>query len=125
MLLEMNGLDERSGFGSDAFAALEARVLRAVEMVKAERAARTAAEARCAKLETELTVAAPLAEQLSREMAVLHDEVAALRAERQMVRERVERMLSQFDALESSGKPDEHRQPEVQMALHDAAQTKV
>lgn len=125
MLLKMDGLDERSGFGSDAFAALEERVLRAVEMVKAERAARAAAEARNAALEAELAASAPRAEQVNRELTLLRDEVAALRAERQMVRERVERMLGQFDALESSSKPDGIREPEAQLALHGAAQTEV
>lgn len=118
----MDHPDERSGFRGDAFAALEERVLRAVETVKAERAVRAAVEARCAALEAELAASAPRAEQVSRELTLLREEVAALRAERQMVRERVERMLSQFDALESSGKPDEHRRPEAQMALHGAAQ---
>lgn len=122
MLLKMDGLSERNGLGSDAFAALEERVLRAVEMVKAERAARAAAEARSAALEAELVASAPRAEQVNRELTLLHDEVAALRAERQMVRERVERMLGQFDALESAWKPEAHQQPETQMALHGVAQ---
>lgn len=125
MLLKMDGLGERNGLGGDAFAALEERVLRAVEMVKAERAARAAAEARSAALEAEWAASAPRAEEANRELTLLRDEVAALRAERQAVRERVERMLVQFDALESSSKLDENQQPEAQMLLHGAAQVEV
>lgn len=68
------------------FSSLEERVLRAVALLKQERMARSEAEAR-------LRDQAQLVEDL-------HKEVNSLRAERNEVRQRVERLLSQLDALE-------------------------
>ena len=75
------------------FSALEEKILRAVNMVKRERQARAAVEERLAKAEAQLREQAPLAEQLQ-------SEVNALRAERDQVKQRVERLLGQLDALE-------------------------
>jgi uncharacterized coiled-coil protein SlyX len=75
------------------FSALEDRILRAVEVVRRERAARAAAEERAARAESQLRMQAPLVEQLEKDLS-------ALRAERDQVRERVERLLGQLDALE-------------------------
>ena len=75
------------------FSALEERVVRAVELVKRERQARAAAEERAAKAEAQLTEQAPVVEQLKQE-------VRSLRTERDQVRQRVERLLSQLDSLE-------------------------
>jgi chromosome segregation ATPase len=75
------------------FSALEERILRAVDMVKRERQARMAVEERAARAEAQLREQAPLAEQL-------RNEVNALRAERDQVRQRMERLLAQLDALE-------------------------
>ena len=75
------------------FSALEERILRAVNLVKWERQARSTAEERASTAEAQLREQAPLAESLQRE-------VSALRAERDQVRQRVERLLSQLDALE-------------------------
>ena len=100
---------------ADEFAALEERVLRAVNLVKRERAARadaeeraTAAEARATAAETrvaELSQTAGDHEQKAAEHAQtiekLHDEISGLRSERDQVRQRVERILSQLDAIES------------------------
>jgi len=77
----------------DDFAALEERIVRAVDMVKRERQARAAAEERAAHAETQLHEQAPRIEHLEKE---LH----ALKAERGHVRQRVERLLTQLDALE-------------------------
>jgi hypothetical protein len=77
----------------DEFSALEERILRAVELVKRERQARASAEERASAAEAQLREAAPLAERLERE-------VSALRGERDHVRQRVERLLAQLDALE-------------------------
>jgi uncharacterized coiled-coil protein SlyX len=77
----------------DEFTGLEERILRAVELVKRERVARAAAEERVAQIEAQLREQAPLVEQLQKEMS-------ALRAEREHVRQRVVRLLSQLDALE-------------------------
>lgn len=75
------------------FSALEERVLRAVEVVRRERHARVAAEERAAQAESGIREHAGQLEQLEKE-------VSALRSERDHVRERVERLLGQLDALE-------------------------
>ncbi len=77
----------------DDFSALEERVLRTVNLVRQERQARVEAEERALRAETQLHEQGPLAEQL--ELEVKH-----LRAERDQVRQRVERLLAQLDALE-------------------------
>ncbi len=75
------------------FEALEERVLRAVSMIHRERHARLAAEERLLLAESQMLASAPVVEQLQQE----ND---ALRAERDQVRLRVERLLSQLDSLE-------------------------
>lgn len=77
----------------DDFSALEERILRAVSLVKRERAARMEAEARAAAAELQLRDQASQFESLQKEVGSLH-------AERDQVRQRVERLLSQLDALE-------------------------
>lgn len=77
----------------DDFSALEERILRAVNLVKRGRAAHAAAEERAAQAELQLRQQAPLVEHLQKE-------VNALRAERDQVRQRVDRLLAQLDALE-------------------------
>ena len=91
----------------DDFLALEERLRRAVELVKRERQARAAAEERAAELESRATefeahakkADAQLHEQ-SPMMEQLQIELSALRSEREQVRQRVERLLKQLDALE-------------------------
>ena len=78
---------------ADDFSALEERVLKAVGLVRRERDARIAAEERLLLLESQVLAQAPAVEQL-------HQEIDSLRAEREQVRLRVERLLSQLDALE-------------------------
>lgn len=78
---------------ADDFSALEERILRAVELVKRERQLRTAAEGRAAKAEAQAGEQAPL-------VAQLQEEIRSLRAERDHVRQRVDRLLSQLDTLE-------------------------
>lgn len=77
----------------DDFAALEERVVRAVSLVRRERQARTEAEIRVKELEAQVLEQLPLVEQLQ-------SEVDSLRKEREQVRQRVERLLNQLDALE-------------------------
>jgi uncharacterized coiled-coil protein SlyX len=77
----------------DDFSALEERVVRAVELVKRERLARVAADERAAKAETQLAEQGPIVDQMKQE-------IRSLRTERDQVRQRVERLLSQLDALE-------------------------
>jgi hypothetical protein len=78
---------------TDDFAALEERVLRAVSLVKQERQTRLAAEERAAQAETQLREQSPL-------MQRMETELASLKSERDQVRQRVEKLLTQLDALE-------------------------
>jgi hypothetical protein len=77
----------------DDFSALEERILRAVDLVKRGRVTNAAAEERAQKAEVQLREQMPLVEQLQKE-------VDALRAERDHVRQRVERLLAQLDSIE-------------------------
>ncbi|MGA8741358.1 MAG: hypothetical protein WB561_09260 [Terracidiphilus sp.] len=87
---------EQSGnlaLSSSDFSALEERITRTVKLVKSEREARATAEQRAESLDAQLS------EQLGA-VKSLQEEVRALNAEREQVRKRVERLLSQLDALE-------------------------
>jgi hypothetical protein len=77
----------------DDFSALEERIQRIVDMVKRERDARISAEERAVTAEAQSRMQATLTDQLQ-------NEVNALRGERDHVRQRVERLLAQLDALE-------------------------
>jgi len=79
---------------ADDFAALEQRILRAVDLLKAERGARAAAEARVAELQQSL-------EEQGNEILRVGAEIEALRSEREIVRGRIERLLRQLDELPS------------------------
>jgi cell division protein ZapA len=85
------------------FTALEERIVRAVDLVKRERQARAAAEERAVKAETQLGEQSPVVDQLKLE-------IRNLRTERDQVRQRVERLLKQLDALELGQDPEQvHR----------------
>ena len=77
----------------DDFSSLEERILRAVNLVKRERMARAAAEQRATEAETRLHDQNATSEELQKE-------INSLRAERDHIRQRVEKLLSQLDALE-------------------------
>jgi chromosome segregation ATPase len=77
----------------DDFSALEERVKRAVELVKQARQARVDAESRATKAEEQLHAQLP-------RVTELENEIHSLRAERDQVRQRVERLLKQLDTLE-------------------------
>lgn len=78
---------------ADDFSALEDRILRAVNLVRRERLARSEAEERAIKAEARVAEQTP-------QIEYLQTEVNTLRTERDHVRQRVERLLSQLDALE-------------------------
>src|SRR3974390_1179159 len=78
---------------ADDFSALEDRIVRAVEVVKRERNGRIAAEERALQAEADLQQVAPRIESLERE-------ITTLKNERDHVRQRVERLLGQLDALQ-------------------------
>ena len=67
--------------------------MRAVDLVKRGRVAHAAAEERAVQAEVRVREQAPLVEHLQKE-------VNALRAERDQMRKRVERLLEQLDAIE-------------------------
>lgn len=75
------------------FSALEERVVRTVDVLKRERQARAAAEEHGRQVEAQLHDRTTQVEQLEKE-------VHALKGERDQVRQRVERLLAQLDALE-------------------------
>lgn len=78
---------------STDFSALEERVSRTVRLVKSERELRAAAEHRAESLDAQLS------EQLGL-VKTLQDEIRVLNAEREQVRQRVEKLLTQLDSLE-------------------------
>lgn len=84
---------EALALSADDFSALEERVVRAIELVKRERQARLAAEERAVKAEERLAGQSPAVAQMK-------DEIRSLRRERDQVRQRIERLLSQLDSLE-------------------------
>jgi len=91
----MNPPDESGTLAVSAndFSALEERIVRAVKLVKSERQARALAEQRAEKLEGQLSEESSIVKNLQ-------EEVRALNTEREQVRQRVERLLAQLDALE-------------------------
>ena len=78
---------------ADDFSALEERVARAVAIVRRERQARAEAQERAGQAEAKARQQAQLVESLQKE-------VNALRAERDNVRERVDRLLTELNTLE-------------------------
>jgi chromosome segregation ATPase len=76
----------------DDFSALEQRILRAVEVVKHERAARAEAEAALAVAQSEKGAQTTSLEQAQ-------EQVHTLEREREQVRQRVERLLKQLDEI--------------------------
>ncbi|HZZ39053.1 MAG TPA: hypothetical protein VFE06_07975 [Acidobacteriaceae bacterium] len=78
----------------DDFNALEERVVRAVEVVKTERAARAQAEETLEKLRHE-------AEEQGAALTLAREQLRTLEREREHVKQRVERLLKQIDEIAS------------------------
>ena len=76
----------------DDFGALEKRVVRAVELVKTERAARAQAEETAARLQDQF-------DEQTQTLQLTLEQMKTLEQERETVRERVERMLKQLDEI--------------------------
>jgi chromosome segregation ATPase len=85
---------------SDEFTALEERVLRTVGLVKRERQSRTDAEARALAAEARIAIIEAQLQEQTPQVDRLQAEIHTLRTERDQVRQRVERLLTQLDALE-------------------------
>jgi len=77
---------------ADDFQALEEKVYRTIELYKAARQARAAAERDTQRLREQI-------EEREEETESLRKEVIALRREREEVRTRVEKMLRQMDTI--------------------------
>jgi predicted nucleic acid-binding Zn-ribbon protein len=77
---------------SDDFQALEQKVYRTIEMYKAAREARAAAERDAQRLREQL-------EEREEEVEGLRREMVQMRREREEIRGRVEKMLQQIDTL--------------------------
>ena len=74
------------------FQSLEEKILRTIEMLKVERAARATAERAAARLREQMT-------EREEELDSMRVELVALRREREEVRTRVEKMLEQIESL--------------------------
>jgi chromosome segregation ATPase len=77
---------------TDDFHTLEERIYRTIELLKAAREAKAAAERTAARLREQLDARGDETESL-------RAEIVALRREREEVRTRVEKMLKQIEAL--------------------------
>jgi len=74
------------------FHALEEKILKTIELLKVERAAKATAEKAAARLREQLT-------EREEELDLLRSELVGLRREREEVRTRVEKMLGQIESL--------------------------
>ena len=90
-LRELETENERPSGGED-FPALEEKIYKAIELLKAAREAKAMAERDANRLREQL-------EQREEDLEVLRSEVVALRKEREEVRGRIEKMLKQIDQL--------------------------
>ena len=81
------------GDGLEKFADLESRVYRMVELFKATRARKEALEAEVRRLQSEM-------ERFSSENERLKSEVSEFEKDRELIKEKVERMLGSLDGWE-------------------------
>jgi chromosome segregation ATPase len=105
-----HGAPEEAGaltLSVDDFSAREDRIRRAVDLLKSVRQTQAAAEERAAQSETRAADAEARAANAESQLHAqlpkveqMQSELTALRAERDQVRQRVERLLAQLDALE-------------------------
>ena len=77
---------------ADDFSLLEQRVLRTIELLRAERVARATAEGNATTLQQ-------LLDEQSQQLAETESRLEALQSEREQVRSRVERMMKQLDEI--------------------------
>ncbi len=85
---------------ADDFDALEDRIYRAVELVKQGRQQGASVEARISDFESRAVRAEAQLQAQALVLEQLENEVQMLREEREQVRQRMERVLKQLDALE-------------------------
>lgn len=94
----VEGRDSTS-LSADEFQALEAKVLQAVEIIRRERDARAAVEAERNAAQAELATMHERLHALEEANSTAQSELDTYQRDRDMVRGRVERMLSQMDEL--------------------------
>ncbi len=87
------------GVSLDEFQALEQKVLRAVEIVRREREARSTAEAESAALREQVRTLTEQIEALTSASNSAQGQITTLNQEREAVRLRVEKMMQQIDEL--------------------------
>jgi uncharacterized coiled-coil protein SlyX len=92
--VQQSGEPGTLAMSASEFAALEERVLRAVNLVKRERVARAEAEERA-------TLAEVRASEHEDTIDNLQKEISGMRAEREGIRQRVDKLLAQLDELEA------------------------
>jgi chromosome segregation ATPase len=90
--MSANVVDAPSQATTADFHALEQKVMRTIELLKAAREAQANAERDTARLREQLA-------EREEEVDGMRSELVALRKERQEVRTRVEKMLTQIDSL--------------------------
>jgi chromosome segregation ATPase len=90
--MSANAVETPTPASTADFHALEEKVMRTIELLKAAREAQANAERDVARVREQLT-------QREEEVNTMRSELVALRKERQDVRTRVEKMLTQIDAL--------------------------
>lgn len=87
--------EQELAVAADTFAALEQRVVRAIELLNREREQRAATEKQLAGLREQLDAEHKQNASLRREMEEMHHE-------RDTIRARVERLMASLDAIEAS-----------------------
>ena len=92
---ELDSEIERSSSPED-FPALEAKIYKAIELLKAAKAGKATAERDLQRLRRQL-------EDREEELETLRAEVVSLRKDREEVRGRLEKMIKQIDALVAEG----------------------
>ena len=90
--MSVNTVEAPATSSNADFHSLEEKILRTIELLKVERAAKTTAERAAARLREQLT-------EREEEFEALRGELVALRKEREEVRTRVEKMLGQIESL--------------------------
>lgn len=88
---------EMTGSAADDFQALEQRVYRAVELLRAERESRAAADRRISELEGHASHLQNQLNERNERIGHLEGELNHLHGERDAVRQRVERLLHHLD----------------------------
>ena len=87
---------EMERVSADDFPALEAKIYKAIELLKAAKAGKASAERDLQRLRRQL-------EERQDELETLRSEVVSLRKDREEMRGRVEKMLKQIDAMVAEG----------------------